>query len=813
MKVLKFGGTSVANAENILKVIDIVKGKNQKDNVLTVVSALGGVTNSILECGQLALDRNLKYELLITDLETKHVETAQKLITNGKLRETETEVKNLISEFKGICHGIYLLNEITAKTRDYLLGFGERLSAIIIAEAFDSREIPTIHIDARELIITDENYGNANVDFDLSYLNIREKLIGLNKNVIVNGFIASSAKKKQTTLGRGGSDYTAAIIASAINADVLEIWTDVNGVMTADPNIVSSAYTLERLSYEEAMELSHFGAKVIYPPTIQPVLKKGIPVLIKNTFAPDEKGTFISKEIDPKAKPVKGLSHIEKVALLTLTGGGMIGVTGIATRLFSTLSLNKINVIFITQASSEHTITIGIDESFVDNAVELLNIEFASELQLGKIDEIQVEEKLSIVALVGDNMKESIGLSGKTFHALGSNGVNVRAIAQGSTERNISIVIKRDDVKKALNVLHESFFLSEVKKMHLFIIGVGNVGNKLLAQIEEQKAYLKKEFKLEIRVAALANSRKMLFNHEYLDSWQGELMEQGEKTDLKKFIATMKKLNYRNSVFVDNTANEEIAKIYAEVLNSSISVVASNKIAASSEYSNYKYLNELATKRNVKFLYETNVAAGLPVIRTIRSMIKSGDRISKIEAVLSGSLNFIFNNFNDKTSFDKTVKMAMDEGYTEPDPRIDLSGKDVMRKILILARESGAKLEFDEIENEGFIPAELFKKEKSEDFLEALKNNKGHFEQLRKKAEEADKKLRFTAIFEDGKASVGLLAVGKESPYYQLDGKDNIVMIYSERYKEQPLIVKGAGAGAEVTASGVFADIMSIANE
>ncbi len=815
MKVLKFGGTSVANPTNILKVIDIVKGKIHDDNVLTVVSAFGGVTNSIVECGQLALARDLKYEMKVYDIEAKHIETAQQLIDNGKLREIIGEIKSLATELKDICHGIYLLNEISLKTKDYLLSFGERLSAIIIAQAFNSRGIETVHIDARDLIITDENFGNANVDFDLSYYNIRERLIGLRKNVIVNGFIALSSKKRATTLGRGGSDYTAAIIASAINASVLEIWTDVNGVMTADPNIVSSAYTLERLSYEEAMELSHFGAKVIYPPTLQPVMKKGIPVLIKNTFAPDEKGTLISKEIDPTGRDVKGLSHIDDVALLTLTGGGMIGVSGIASRLFSTLSQNKINVIFITLASSEHTITIGINQSNVDNAVEVLNIEFASEMKLNKIDEVHVDEKLAIVALVGDNMKESIGLSGKTFHALGTNGVNVRAIAQGSTERNISIVIKKDDVKKALNVLHESFFLSELKKIHLFVIGVGNVGNKLLMQLNEQSDYLKKEFKLEIRIVGLANSRKMLFESSFikLDSWEKDLMEKGEQMDAQKFVKTMKGLNLRNSVFIDNTASADIAGLYSSILQGSISVVASNKIAASSAYKNYRYLNELATKKNVKFLYETNVAAGLPVIKTIRDMIKSGDKIIKIEAVLSGSLNFIFNNFNAQSNFDEVVIRAMEEGYTEPDPRIDLSGIDVMRKILILARESGCAMEIEDIRNEKFIPEEILQVEPKEAFIEALKKNRDFFEDIRKKSESLGQKLRVTAIFDQGKASVALLSVGKEAPYYQLDGKDNIVMVYSKRYKEQPLIVKGAGAGAEVTASGVFADIMSIVNE
>ncbi|MFN8257750.1 MAG: bifunctional aspartate kinase/homoserine dehydrogenase I [Bacteroidales bacterium] len=815
MKVLKFGGTSVANAENINKVIEIVRSKIDNEQVVTVVSAFGGVTNSIIECGQLALSRDLKYELKVHELEARHIETAQELVQSAKIRDIIDEIKALAQELKEICHGIYLLNEISLKTKDYLLSFGERFSALIIAQAFVAKGIETLHVDARELIFTDENFGNANVDLDLTYFNIRDRLIGARKHIIVNGFIAMSAKKRVTTLGRGGSDFTAAIIAAAVNASILEIWTDVNGVMTADPNIVSSAYTLERLSYEEAMELSHFGAKVIYPPTLQPVLKKGIQVLIKNTFAPDENGTLISKEIDPSGRAVKGLSHIDDIALLTLTGGGMIGVSGIASRLFLTLSQNKINVIFITQASSEHTITIGINQGNVDHAVEVLNIEFSSEMKLNKIDAIQIDEKLSIVALVGDNMKESVGLSGKAFYALGSNGINVRAIAQGSTERNISIVIKKSDVKKALNVLHESFFLSELKRIHLFIIGVGNVGSKLLLQLNEQAEFLKKEFKIEIRVAGIANSRKMLFEENFikLDNWEHSLMEKGQPSDAGQFIKIMKNMNLRNSVFIDNTASADIASLYASILQSSISVVASNKIAASSVYENYKLLNDLATRKNVRFLYETNVAAGLPVIKTIRDMIRSGDKIQRIEAVLSGSLNFIFNNFNAQNPFDEVVKRAMDEGYTEPDPRIDLSGIDVMRKILILARESGYHIEIEDIENEKFIPEEILSVEPKDAFVKALGDNRQFFEEIRKKAENESKRLRFTAVFDRGKASVGLLSVGKEAPYYQLEGKDNIVIIYSNRYREQPLIVKGAGAGAEVTASGVFADIMSIVNQ
>jgi len=561
--------------------------------------------------------------------------------------------------------------------------------------------------------------------------------------------------------------------------------------------------------------LSHFGAKVIYSPTINPVLRKGIPVLIKNTFNPGAKGTLICKEVSKNGRSVKGLSRINKISLITLTGGGMVGVTGVAARLFSALSLSKVNVIFITQASSEHTITIGIDIDEEDLAKEAITNEFENEIELKKIKPLEIERNLSIVALVGDNMKESIGLSGKSFSILGKNGINVRAIAQGSTERNISIVINRRDVHKALNVLHERFFLSKLKKIHLFLIGVGNVGNTFISQIKEQYEYLKKEHKIEIKIVAMANSRKMIFNQNGIDLsvWQEKLNNEAEPMNSLEFIEQMQKLNLRNSVFVDNTADKTIAALYSKILDKSISVVASNKIAASSNYSNYFDLNLLAKQKNVKFLYETNVGAGLPILKTIKDMVKSGDKIVKIQAVLSGSLNFIFNSFTKNTTFSTVVKQAMDEAYTEPDPRIDLSGKDVARKILILAREAGYELEMEAIENNSFMPPELMEKESVEDFLGSLENFNAFFDNIRKEAEQEGKKLRYVAEFNQGKAKVGLKKADSLQPYYQLDGKDNIVLIYSNRYKEQPLVVKGAGAGAEVTASGVFADIISIANQ
>ncbi len=815
MIVLKFGGTSVASPENIRKVVDIVKSKSKQKQLIVVASAMGGITNLLIKAGELAQSGNEDYKSILQQIEQKHFIAVDELFSYEKQSEIKANLKQILNDLDDICNGIFLLGEIFPKTKDFLMSFGERLSALIISGAFNENNIATRLIDARDLIITDENFGNANVNFDLTNKNVQNTLSNIHENIFVSGFIASSMSRKLTTLGRGGSDYTASILASAVNAEILEIWTDVDGVMTADPNIVSSAYPLEKLSYEEAMELSHFGAKVIYSPTINPVLHKGIPVLIKNTFNPEGKGTLICKEGSPNGKPVKGLSRINHIALLTLTGGGMVGVTGIASRLFSALSRAKVNVIFITQASSEHTITIGIDTDELVLAREAISGEFENEIALGKIKELEEESALSIVALVGDNMKSSVGLSGKSFNALGKNGINVRAIAQGSTERNISIVISKNDVHKALNVLHEEFFLSKLKKMHIFNIGVGNVGKTLINQIRDQYEYLKEEYQLEIKIVALANSRKMLFMPEGIDlqNWE-KLMETGsEPMNKDLFVEKIKSLNLRNSVFVDNTANESIAALYGQILEKSISVVASNKIAASSDYKNYLKLNFLAKKKNAKFLYETNVAAGLPVLKTIKDMVKSGDKIFRMQAVLSGSLNFIFNNFSKNMPFSKVVKQAMLEGYTEPDPRIDLSGVDVARKILILAREAGYELNMSDIQNKAFLPDELMKLEKVEDFVHDLENFDDYFEQMRISAEQKGKKLRYVAEFNQGEASVGLREASPEDAYFRLDGKDNIVLIYSRRYEDLPLVVKGAGAGAEVTASGVFADIISIANQ
>ena len=627
------------------------------------------------------------------------------------------------------------------------------------------------------------------------------------------GFIASTEEGIGTTLGRGGSDYTAAILAGALDASELEIWTDVNGMFTANPKIVKQAQPISTISYQEAMELSHFGAKVLYPPTIQPVFKKNIPIWIKNTFEPEAQGTFISNQDNSQTSPVKGISHIDNITLVTLEGSGMVGVAGVSKRLFEVLSHENINIIFITQASSEHSICIGILNNDANNAENAINKAFANEITQNKIDPCIVEKDLCIIALVGENMKNHQGLSGRMFSTLGKNNVNIRAIAQGASERNISAVINERDVKKALNTLHENFFEENTKQLNLFVMGVGNVGEKFIEQISQQKKFLKENLKINLRVVAVSNSRKMYFDEDGIPvkEWQS-LLENGETADKEAFVAKVKALNLRNSIFVDITANQEVSETYEQYLKQNIAVVTCNKIACSSAYDNYKKLKNLSRQFNAPFLFETNVGAGLPIIDTLKHLIASGDKVNKIQAVLSGSLNFIFNNFDENNSFHDVVKEAGVQGFTEPDPKIDLSGVDVARKILILIRESGYQFDIEDIANRSFLPAECLATTNNEDFFKSLIKNAAHFENLLAEAKAKDCRLKYVATFENGKASVGLEFIPKESPFYNLEGKDNIVQFYTDRYVDQPLLIKGAGAGAAVTASGIFADVIRVGN-
>ena len=812
MQVLKFGGTSVANAENIDKVVTIVKQAVQREKTIVVVSAFGGITDTLLRAGELAASGQENYKELLQVSEQRHLETVKSLIPVANQSGVLSWVKQRCNEIEDICNGVFLLGELSARTRDRIISFGELLSSRIISERLKSVSTPNEWKDSRELIVTDSNFGFAAIDFPATNKKVQEYFSDSAGSLFMTpGFIASDAHGATTTIGRGGSDYTAAIFAAATNATIVEIWTDVSGMMTADPRLVPNARVIPHISYQEAMELSHFGAKVIYPPTIQPVMNKSIPVWIKNTFAPNDYGTLIESRTVRNGSSIRGISSINKIVLLSLEGSGMVGIPGFSKRLFEALANERINVILITQGSSEHSICVGIDEGSIHEAKKAVDNAFAYEIETKKVEPIIVERELAIVALVGDNMKSHPGTSGKMFGALGRNGVNVRAIAQGSSERNISAVIAVADVKKAINILHEEFFETTYKQVNLFVTGVGNVGSRLLGQLAQQRRYLEEHMHLQVRVVGIANSRKMAFNDEGIDlsNWK-QLLEQATPMSLQEYIDVIRSKNLRNSVFADVTANDKVAETYDQLLSKSISVVACNKVACSSSFSYYKKLKDLAREFNASFAFETNVGAGLPVIGTLNDLLRSGDKINRIEAVLSGTLNFVFNHYNGEKTFAEVVKQAQDEGYTEPDPRLDLSGKDVMRKIMILARETGERLELEDIHNISFMPESSMKGDVA-NFYQEMSKHEDHFKKLYTEAAGAGKKLKFVAKYENGKASVGLQHIDANHDFYHLYGKDNVVLFYTDRYTEQPLVVKGAGAGAEVTASGVFADIIRTA--
>lgn len=813
MLVLKFGGTSMGSAEAIKQVVEIVKEKAKESSVILVVSAMSGTTDLLLNCGTKAANDDESYKEILKQIETRHLDTVKSLVPVQQQSSVLSMVKKLCNEIEDICNGIYLLNESSLRTKDKLVSYGELLSSTMINAAFNSNGTAAVWKDARELIRTNSNYSNAIVDFAITNQQVKDFVSGTSQKIIVlPGFIASDADNITTTLGRGGSDYTAAILAAAVDASALEIWTDVSGMMTADPRWVPNAKIIPSISYQEAMELSHFGAKVIYPPTIQPVLSKNIPVWVKNTFAANDHGTVIENKSD-STNIITGISSINSLALLSLEGSGMIGIPGFSSRLFAALANAQINVILITQGSSEHSICVGVDVASAARAKEVVDKTFEYEIATDKVDPLQIEEKLSIVALVGDQMRHHTGISGRMFSALGRNGINIRAIAQGSTERNISAVVATDDVRKAVNVLHEEFFETIQKQVNLFIVGTGNVGKRLLAQLKQQQGFLEQHLRLHVNIVGLSNSRKMLINENGIDlnKWD-ELLQNGEASNLDQFVQSIIKRNLRNSVFVDVTANAIIADVYASLLEKSVAVVACNKVAASSKLSNYKKLKHLSTEFNAPFLFETNVGAGLPIIGSLNDLMRSGDRVHRMEAVLSGTLNFVFNHYDGTRPFAEVVRQAQDEGYTEPDPRLDLSGTDVMRKILILAREAGVQMEMEEITCNGFLPESCVKGSVA-DFYEAMKKEEAHFKAIFDKAYAENCKLKFVASFNDGKASVGLQHIPPQHDLYHLYGKDNVVLFYTDRYKEQPMVVKGAGAGAEVTASGVFADILRAAQK
>lgn len=814
MKVLKFGGSSVARPERIRGIVDILKDYYAAGDHFTVVfSAFGGVTDSLIEMSTLAAAGDDRYGEAFQAFAERHQAAIVELLPEGPLRtETAVQMRKSHEVLKNLLYGIFLVREASTRSMDYVLSFGERSSSYIIAQTLQQAGIPAEFLDARRVIKTDKTFGAAKVNFAKSYDKIREYYAEHPKVQVVTGFIASAKGGLTTTLGRGGSDYTASLLAAGLKADAIEIWTDVSGVLTADPRRVKKAFTIPKMTYAEAMEMSHFGAKVIYPPTLMPAMKARIPLYIKNTFNPSFAGTKVSEESSPDGVAVRGISSINNIALLTLSGSGLFGVPGISARLFGALAADGINIILITQGSSEHAISFAVKPEDADDARTAVEGAFAYEIDRGVVNAIKVERDLSVVAIIGENMRYQPGISGRLFQALGKNGINAVAIAQGSSELNISVVIPREDENKALNALHEAFFLSDVKTLHLFIVGVGLIGGTLLSQIEDQNEYLRTKLGMEVKVVGMANSRKMIFEEDGLDlnGWKDQLMASSTAADLAVFVGRMRDLNLSNSIFVDNTANDKIASYYESILDESISISTPNKVATSSSYLQYQRLKTIAAKRGVQFHYETNVGAGLPIISTLRDLLDSGDRIRKIEGVLSGSLSYIFNNFDGSRPYHEVVLEAKEKGFTEPDPRVDLSGKDVGRKILILARETGIPLETKDIKLVGFLPEGAMEAATVPDFFQVLEDNTAYFTKLQGDAAKEGKALRMIATLDGEEASVGIQAVGPENPFFGLSGSDNMIVFTTDRYRERPLVVRGPGAGAEVTAAGVFAEIIKI---
>ena len=806
---MKFGGTSVGSVNSMLNVKKIVESVD--DKVIVVVSALGGITDKLIKTSRMASEGDSGYEKEMKEIVNRHIEMVYTVIPAGQKRELLLDcVNELLNELKDIFQGIYLIRDLSPKTSATIVSYGERLSSIIVATLINGAQ----WFDSRQFIKTEKKHNKNILDTELTNKLVCETFKEIPEVSLVPGFISSDKTTGEVTnLGRGGSDYTASILAAALNADVLEIWTDVDGFMTADPRVISSAYPINELSYVEAMELCNFGAKVVYPPTIYPVCHKNIPILVKNTFNPEAAGTIIKQDASDSSKAIKGISSINDTCLITMTGLGMVGVIGVNHRIFKTLAENGISVFLVSQASSENSTSIGVRNEDASLACEVLNEEFAKEIEMGEISPMKAESGLATVAIVGENMKHTPGIAGKLFGTLGRNGINVIACAQGASETNISFVVDGKSLYKALNVIHDSFFLSEYQVLNLFICGVGTVGSSLIEQIHGQQERLKSERGLYLKVVGIANGHKAIFSRNGVDleNFRQDLEEKGMASSPQVLHDEIIGMNIFNSVFVDCTANNDIAGLYKEFLSHNIAVVAANKIAASSDYENYAELKHIARQRGVKFLFETNVGAGLPVINTINDLINSGDKILKIEAVLSGTLNFIFNKISAKVPFSETVRLAKEDGYSEPDPRIDLSGKDVVRKLVILAREAGYRLNQEDVEKRLFIPNELFEGT-IEQFWKKLPSLDAGFEERRQVLEKEGKRWRFVARLENGRAEVRLEEVDHNHPFYELEGSNNIILITTERYNEYPMLIQGYGAGAGVTAAGVFADIMSIAN-
>ena len=808
MKVLKFGGTSVGSAESILNVKRIVE--SQTEPVIVVVSALGGLTDKLIRTSQLAVNGDVSYLASYAEMVERHHSMIDAVIPAGSERDgLIRSVDGLLEELRSIFQGVYLIHDLSPKTQAAIVSYGERLSSRIVATLIDGAHC----YDSREFIKTEVKGGKALLASELTNELVRKTWANLPKVSIVPGFISTDAVSGEiTNLGRGGSDYTASIIAAALDANVLEIWTDVDGFMTADPRVISSAYVIPELSYVEAMELCNFGAKVVYPPTIYPVCVKEIPILIKNTFNPDAPGTTIQKEVAGDARSIRGISSIKGTTLITVSGLSMVGVIGVNRRIFSTLAENGISVFMVSQASSENSSSIGVRDEDADAACRVLNEEFAKEIETGAMFRMQAEGGLATVAVVGENMKHTPGIAGKLFGTLGRSGISVIACAQGASETNISFVVSSKYLRKTLNVIHDAFFLSEYQVLNLFLCGVGTVGRSLIEQIASQQEKLKQEHGLKLNVVGLASSHKALFTRDGIDlsHWR-EVLDEAPESNVERLRDEVIGMNIFNSVFVDCTASSEVSGLYHQFLEHNINVVAANKLAASSDYENYHELKAVAQKRGVKFLFETNVGAGLPIIRTINDLIHSGDKILRIEAVLSGTLNYIFNKISADVPFSETVRMAKAEGYSEPEPRVDLSGTDVIRKLVILAREAGYRVEQVDVDAHLFIPDSFFEGD-VDTFWKNLPSLDADFEARRSHIEAEGKRWRFVAKYEDGHASVSLAEIPQNHPFYRLEGSNNIVMLTTERYREYPMLIQGYGAGASVTAAGVFADIMSIAN-
>ena len=809
MKVLKFGGTSVGSVKGILNVKEIVEA--QSEPVIVVVSALSGVTDQLYKVSKLASEGDDAYLEEYQTMLVRHLEMVESVVLSEKTEQVKELIKIQFGDLSNILRGIYLIRDSSAKIIDTIVSYGEGISSIIVANAITE----AVHLDAKSVIKTNNQFDKHIVDFEKTNSLIIDKFKITPKVCVCGGFISTDSKTNfVTNLGRGGSDYTAAILAAALNARLLEIWTDVDGFMTADPRIISNTYVIEKLSFSEAMELCNFGAKVIYPPTIFPVFHKNIPVVIKNTFNPEAAGTFISNEkAGEVSKAIKGISSINDTSLITIQGLGMVGVIGVNHRIFRILAKNGISVFLVSQASSENTTSIGVRNADSELAVKVLREEFAGEIALGEIDNIFSEDDLATVAIVGDNMKRTPGIAGKLFGTLGKNGINVVACAQGASETNISFVTDRKSLRKALNVIHDSFFLSEYQVLNIFVVGVGTVGSSLINQIKKQQQKLMSQNGLKLNVVGIASSKKMLFDRTglNLENFKEELGTNGMDATPHLICNEILTMNIFNSVFVDCTANEHISDLYQTLLENNTSVVTANKLAASSAYEKYANLKETSRRRGVKFLFETNVGAGLPIISTMNSLINSGDHIQKMEAVLSGTLNFIFNTISNEIPLSKAILMAKEAGFAEPDPRIDLSGKDVIRKLVILAREAGYKVEQTDVVKNLFIPDTFFAGS-LDDFWKHVPELDADFEQKRQTLSTQNKRWRFVAKMENGNCSVGLQEVDSLHPFYDLQGSNNIILITTERYNEFPMMIKGYGAGASVTAAGVFSDIMSIAN-